>query len=294
MTIRGALQRGANNIRQLPYLRGVLSPLDTSVPWSELNWRNYDAPYQFLHAVRAVLLPDYAPFRGVPHLPYEVPRTEDVTEDEQIWYFLNGITTDQAVLRLNGRALAELFRRRIYLMHNPSDGFVLDLLESAFGRTMQLVSDLDNSVARLLEHALEKHRKVVLIAHSQGGIIASGAINNLTARLIGSRSQLLNKLEVYTFASAATGFNLPQGYAEHFYHTRDYVARIGVAANATNFSGRLFQYDASGHLFNAHYLANLVAGRFESLDNKPSRLLDYIHNREEIASAIRGTTTTEH
>lgn len=275
MSITGKLQRAATGIRNLPYLAGVLSPIDRTEPWSEFQHGNYESAHHFAHAVRSAILPIYAPFRDVPHLPYEVPEHGQPIDDNQAWFFLNGICTDRNVLRLNGKALADLFNRRINLMHNPSDGFVLDLVECVFGRTMQIISTLDSSVAYLLEDALNRYSKVVLLVHSQGGIISTGALYQLAGRLTGTRSMLLNKLEVYTFASAATELDLPQVYAEHFYHTRDYVARIGVAGNLGKFSGRLFHYDASGHLLNAHYLANLRDGKFECEDGETTRLAEY-------------------
>ena len=48
--------------------------------------------------------------------------------------------------------------------------------------------------------------KVVLIGHSQGGIIASLAIDDLLAQLPAST---MSKLEVYTFGSAASHFSNP-------------------------------------------------------------------------------------
>lgn len=278
----GLLRRAANGVRNLPYLAGVLRPVDRSAPWSEFEPGNYESAHHFAHALRAALLPIYAPFRAVPHLPYEVPANGPPIDDNQAWFFLNGICTDRNVLRLNGKALADLFHRRINLMHNPSDGLLLDLIECVYGRTLQIVSTLDSSVAFILEDALNRYRKVVLLVHSQGGIISTGALYQLAGRLTGTRSMLLNKLEVYSFASAATELDLPQVYAEHFYHTRDYVARIGVASNPGKFSGRRFHSDASGHLLNAHYLANLRAGRFESEDGEKSRLTGYADLQPDI------------
>lgn len=274
MGMTAIVKRTANVIRNLPYLPRVLSPLDPTPLWSECRPRNYESAHHFAHALRSTVLPLYAPFREVPHLPYEVPEHGVPIDDDQAWYFLNGICTDRSVLRLNGKALADLFQRRIYLMHNPSDGFVLDLLECAVGRTMQPISTLETSVAKILEDALDSHSKVVLVAHSQGGIISTGALYKLARHLLGTRSLLLNKLELYTFASAATELKLPQVYAEHFYHTRDYVARIGVAGNKALFSGRLFEYEATGHLLNAHYLENLRGNKFEALDGAGSRLVE--------------------
>lgn len=278
MNLYEALDRLRSTITNLPYLPLALSPPDWRAPWSELRKTNYETPHYFHSAVLSALFPVYAPFRGVPHLPYEVPDdTRVMTEEEdEVWYFLNGICTDRNVLRLNGKALANLFGRRVHLMHNPSDGILLDLLECAAGRTMQIMSTLDTSVSRILEDALRRYRKVVFLVHSQGGIIATGALYQLRDRLTGDDRHLLEKLEIYTFASAATEMNLEGIYAEHFYHTHDYVARIGVAASPCQFTGRHFRHRASGHLFNTHYLHSFCQGRFTCSDGRASRLTGYL------------------
>lgn len=282
------LRRLALVVENLPHLPRIALPLDTGAPWSELRKVNYESPHYFHRAVWSALFPIYAPFREVPYLPYEVPEeNKKAIEDDQAWYFLNGICTDRNVLRLNGRALANVFRRRIYLMHNPSDGIALDLLECAIGRTMQFVSTLDSSVAQILEDALERHSKVVLLVHSQGGIIATGALYQLHRRLAGTRALLLDKLEVYTFASAATEMEIPGLYAEHFYHTDDYIARIGVAGNPGRFPGRHFRYQASGHLFNTHYLANFCKGRFRSQEGGTSKLDSYLPDLKPVSTTRR-------
>ncbi|MFT7185789.1 MAG: hypothetical protein ACI84K_001172 [Pseudohongiellaceae bacterium] len=272
MNISQVFQRASQVVKNFPYLSDVLLPIDKLAPWSELNPRNYESIHHFAKTMGSALFPSYSPFRGVPHLPYEVPKQGQAIDDREIWFFLNGICTDRSVLRLNGKALAGLFQRKVYLMHNPSDGIVLDLLECIVGRTLQPISTLDHSVAQILEEALNTHRKVILMAHSQGGIIATGALNKLASKLTGSRSRLFKKLEVYTFASAATEFNFPHVYAEHFCHQRDYVARIGVAGNVTQFTGRFFNYDATGHLLNTHYLKNFIDNKFISADGKASQL----------------------
>lgn len=291
MNLSDALDRARTVIRNLPSLPGVLSPLDRSVPWSEFGRGNYESSHHFAYAIYAALLPVYSPFRWVPHLPYEIPERLVQIDDNQAWFFLNGICTGRSVLRLNGRALATLFNRRINLMHNPSDGFVLDLMECAIGRKMEFVSTLESSVADILQDALQTRDKVVLIVHSQGGIISTNALKRLEHRLdqAGQR-QLLGKLELYSFASAATELDLPQVYAEHFFHRDDYVARIGVAGYPARFSGRLFQADGSGHLLNAHYLVTFAAGGFQCEDGRPSRLGSYLRQRKTTkkATAVAG------
>jgi hypothetical protein len=291
MKISQVVQRLNQGIRNLAYLPKVLSPIDKLAPWSEVNPKNYESIHHFAKTVGLTLFPSYSPFREVPHLPYEVPEQGQAINDHEIWFFLNGICTDRSVLRLNGKALANLFQRKIYLMHNPSDGIVLDLLECIMGRTLQPISTLDHSVAQILEEALNTHSKVILFAHSQGGIITTGALNKLASELKGSRSRLFKKLEVYTFASAATEFNIPQIYAEHFFHQRDYVAKIGVAGNSTQFTGRLFSYDASGHLLNAHYLKNFIDNRFIAADGKASQLTKKLSTVQQLGQETLAVMT---
>ena len=273
MNITQAFKRTDLVIRNLPYLPKVLLPVDQYAPHSELNPKNYKSIRNFAKTVFSAIVPSYSPFREVPHLPYALPEQGTPIEDNQAWFFLNGICTDKNVLQLNGKALANLFQRKVYLMHNPSDGIVLDLLECVVGRTIQPATSLDSSVAAILEDALNTHQKVILFAHSQGGIIATGALYKLVETLTGSRSRLFKKLEVYTFASAATEFKLPQIYAEHFWHKDDYVARIGISGNNRKFTGRKFNYTASGHLLNTHYLKNFIENKFIGTDRKASELI---------------------
>lgn len=139
-----------------------------------------------------------------------------------------------------------------------------------------------------------KHKKVILIVHSQGGIIASLMVDWLLAEV---PKDALHKLEIYTFSSAANHFNNPsfsmraQGgedgkddsqpcskairYIEHYANSDDFVCRWGVLNFATvenrfmgkyysllcfisvmliYVAGRLFERTGKGHLFNQHIL----------------------------------------
>ena len=280
MSIVDVASRGRTVFRELSYFPYLLLPLNLRVPWSELDYGNYDSTWDAVGAAAEAVVPFYRAFSGIPHIPVVMPPRESSLlgqpEGEELWFFLNGICTNKDVLRLNGEALASIFGRRISLLHNPSDGVVLGLLECAAGRTAELFEPVSRSVADILEMALSSGRKVVLIAHSQGGIISAKAINHLHAKLSGSDRELLRRLELYTFASAATRLDAPEIHAEHFYNTRDYVARIGVAGYEDQISGRFFKADATGHLLNAHYLNHLVADHYRPGDGGgPSRLMGY-------------------
>ncbi|KAG9062262.1 hypothetical protein KI688_006594 [Linnemannia hyalina] len=118
--------------------------------------------------------------------------------------------------------------------------------------------------------------KVVLIAHSQGGIIASQVIDHLLAT---EDDTSLGKLEVYTFGSAANHFNGKEKlhHIEHFANKGDFVAQTGVLAykplDRNRYDGQLYTNNATGHLLNAHYLRSTFANGNEAVG---SRLASYL------------------
>ena len=167
-------------------------------------------------------------------------------------------------------------------MHNPTDGLLLDLAECVLGRTFNFQTALSEYVLDVVNRALVGYEKVVLIGHSQGGIVVADVANALVR--YSQNRELLKNLEVYTFASAAdemladrelsrtAGRCVP--YYEHFANGRDFVARIGVISCREAIAGPLFvNEDRKGHLLNAHYLEAFEKGLF--CDGE-SRLAGYL------------------
>lgn len=131
-----------------------------------------------------------------------------------------------------------------------------------------------------------KYTKVVLIAHSQGGIEVALIVDWLLDEI---PQELLSKLEIYTFGNAANHFNNPYRtisgaqrddangmkhqvqqcsedrdhtilHIEHYANSGDFVSRWGVLnfANIRNrYIGHVFIRHGSGHLFNQHYLGSM-------------------------------------
>ena len=127
--------------------------------------------------------------------------------------------------------------------------------------------------------------KVVLIGHSQGGIIVSLVIDQLLTEL---PVECMSKLEIYTFGSAASHFSNPLlcpppsrnandppvsrhldgsdlpkhviSHIEHYANERDLVPRWGVLHCTQDilnnrYAGSVFVREgASGHMFNQHYM----------------------------------------
>ena len=131
-------------------------------------------------------------------------------------------------------------------------------------------------------------KKVVLIGHSQGGLITSLVLDDLFSEL---PTSCMTKLEIYTFGSAASHFSNPLlsltlqaenpvsqpsplvvhfdlppppkrviAHIEHYANEKDMVPRWGVLHCVQDilnnrYAGSVFvRMGASGHLFNQHYM----------------------------------------
>jgi acetyl esterase/lipase len=112
-----------------------------------------------------------------------------------------------------------------------------------FGRTLDVDVPVVARAASLIEAQLvAKRRRVVVVGHSQGGIILSNVVHALLLRAGGdpALAAALPRLEVYSFCSAADD-SLGGGvvFAEHFAAQMDFVARVGVL----HFSGKLAELE---------------------------------------------------
>ena len=161
-------------------------------------------------------------------------------------------------------------------------------------------------------------KKVVLIGHSQGGIIVSLVLDRLFADL---PAETVAKLEVYTFGSAAAHFNNPRlslkprskgdvtetstsepphdrciPYIEHYANEYDLVPRWGVLYNVTQlldnrYCGKVFvRMGATGHMFNQHYMDPMFP-----LDHSHTSLfLDQVVDVDEKLAVRRENSALQH
>ncbi|KKZ65133.1 hypothetical protein EMCG_09022 [[Emmonsia] crescens] len=199
------------------------------------------------------------------------------------WVFVNGMLVGNRGLKNNCARLSQTFGRAITGIHNPTNGLLWDIIECIFQRSFAYNTYSTRYTYDHLKHCLidPKVHKVVLITHSQGGIIVSMALDLLFTDL---PAENMAKLEVYTFGSAAAHFNNPMRtvihpaptltsptprpskgvirYIEHYVNGEDIVPRWGVLYNVrsakTRYSGKVFiRNGATGHMFNQHYLDNI-------------------------------------
>ncbi|KAF2270663.1 hypothetical protein CC78DRAFT_611543 [Lojkania enalia] len=194
--------------------------------------------------------------------------------EDECWIYLNGVSVGKHWLQGNLERLALTFRRPIIGVHNRTYGIIFDLIQCIIERNFAYATyDIRNSYhaikACLLE---EKHKKVILILHSQGGIEGSLILDWLLSEL---PHDIVHKLEIYTFGCAANHFNNPRWkgatqtsgslrhhdkavrHIEHYANDGDFVARWGVLSFIripNRYMGRVFIRSGMGHLLNQHYL----------------------------------------
>lgn len=134
----------------------------------------------------------------------------------ELWLYVNGIATPLAKANVTRKSLYQLFNRPIHLLHNPTDGIELDLLECIGGKTglfhygsSEPRKVLKETLVELLQNT--NYDKIVLIAHSQGTIITGNVLADLgnvrndddplsTPEI---RTLMKHKLEIYALANAA-------------------------------------------------------------------------------------------
>jgi hypothetical protein len=175
-----------------------------------------------------------------------------------------------------------------------------DLLECLIQRDLDYkTQDIRQGRSQLRKAlAAASTKKVVLILHSQGGIEGSSILDWLLADL---STDIMAKLEIFTFGNAARHFNNPllvdppnnpdqsKGgpgkrvikHIEHYANSEDLVANIGVLkftspqaqpyADGNAFAGEVFTRLGTGHLLNMHYLDTMfrmVDGRVDQSGNE--------------------------
>lgn len=103
---------------------------------------------------------------------------------EELWIHINGILTDEKSAKASCKKMRELFGQPVKLMHNPTDGPVLDIMECMIGKTGLLkhgsTKPRDELRSILLKEMKKDYKKIVLVAHSQGTIITGNVVADLS------------------------------------------------------------------------------------------------------------------
>ena len=153
------------------------------------------------------------PIQGPQKAQSQTPSDPDIVAKHQRcsserWFFLNGCCVTDHALKQNLNLLSDTFGRPVLGIHNRTYGIVGDLVECLIQRALGFYSQETRVAYEYVKSycADPAVTKVVLIAHSQGGIMAAEILDQLFADL---PSDSIAKLEVYTFGNAASHFNNP-------------------------------------------------------------------------------------
>ena len=194
-----------------------------------------------------------------------LPDKEEV-KDNLCFLYVNGIMSNRNVVLRNQDYLRKLFGKPVNIVHNVTDSFLIDLIECLIGKETDDLTEPALVLLSVVSRKLldENVKKLVIICHSQGTIIVSNMLNNLS-KLGFDKKVFLEKIEIYAFANCASKMiylneNLP--YIESFANENDIVARLGCNCSEeikkyVKIDGKLFIVkNKSGHMLNTHYLDN--------------------------------------
>mmetsp|Transcript_18590 Transcript_18590/g.26453 ORF Transcript_18590/g.26453 Transcript_18590/m.26453 type:complete len:429 (+) Transcript_18590:47-1333(+) len=211
---------------------------------------------------------------------------------EELWIHINGILNDADAAKDTCKVIYEMFGRPCKLLHNPTDGPILDLLECFMGKTglLRLGCTGPRKLLRniLREEMKKDYKKIVLIAHSQGTIITGNVIADFndmiedeemySAEERGDIQKNVSKLEVYLLAGAA--HYVSGKYVSHLEclsNRGDVVAVLGhifpnnlkgiwrnTRGNGIRYEHckDLIEYSNWGHTCTDHYFAPMEKGSF--------------------------------
>jgi hypothetical protein len=185
----------------------------------------------------------------------------------EVWFYINGIVEQGSMVVATTLLLQRATGRMVNVLVNPSNGAGIDVLECILSRTLDTLSEPCRASCDAVIHELSLGHKVVVIAHSQGGIILSNICRTLVALAAETRaapppstplerkhaaafSDGLSRVELYSFCSAADDFPSgtaadPGPFAEHFATELDFVSRFGVLT----FSGYFASADRGAAVF---------------------------------------------
>ncbi|KAF2222533.1 hypothetical protein BDZ85DRAFT_129111 [Elsinoe ampelina] len=215
----------------------------------------------------------WSPIQG-PTLQIHPPSPLPTHNPRHRWVYINGIATGARGLHQNLEVLSARFNAPVLGIHNRTYGFLGDIIECVLQRSFAFKTLETRLAVPILKKYLLQPRdqveKVILIAHSQGGICASMLIDQLFSEV--SWDLIHDRLEVYTFGSAASHFRNPWydfgkkqrllTHLEHYCHEQDMVTSFGalsaLRAPGDPHKGKVFVWKGKGgHLLNQHYLKGM-------------------------------------
>jgi len=187
--------------------------------------------------------------------------------------YVNGINTNLAGQANSLQAIADTTGAKVIGIHNATEGMVADLAQCVKDKLDKGTNPAVDTLANTLYSEIKAGRTVHLMAHSQGGLISSRALNDVYNRLRiedgmskDQAQKLMGKIEVETFGAAAMRYPDGPQYV-HYVNRGDPVpGMFGLGPTSDKWNPLVDGGKGSKvHHFNDFKLNPIAAHGFESI-----------------------------
>lgn len=171
--------------------------------------------------------------------------------------YINGITINECGLCYDMQMLAKKFCAEVIGIYNKTDGMTSDLTQ-AVGDKMNLGNNpASDSLSNVIENSVRSGESLEVMAHSQGALITSRAMNNAQNEMASSGygSSSFSNVQVTTYGGAA--YTYPSGPSyDHYVNTLDPVPQLtGKSTNMINLMNpNVHTFTAKGNDWTNHGL----------------------------------------
>ena len=213
----------------------------------------------------------FPPGTALADIPGVTPRNNP-NPDTTVLY-VNGIQTNLAGQANSLQAIADTTGARVIGIHNATEGFVADLAQCVKDKLDKGTNPAVDTLADTLYTEIKAGRNVHLMAHSQGGLISSRALNDVYNRLriedgmsVQQAQQAMSRINVETFGAAAMRYPDGPNYV-HYVNRGDPVpGMFGLGPVADRWNPAVDGGAGSRvHHFNDFKLNPIAAHGFESI-----------------------------
>ncbi|MET0401433.1 MAG: hypothetical protein ABW123_03480 [Cystobacter sp.] len=179
----------------------------------------------------------FKPGTPLSQIPGVTPR--DNPKPTETFIYVNGIKNDKDDQFQSMQQLADRTGAKVIGVHNSTEGIVSDLAQSVKDKLDKGKNPAVDTMADTVYSELKAGRGVHLVAHSQGALVTSRALNDVADRLRledgMSKAQVekaMSKVKVETFGGAAGHFPDGPQYV-HYVNNKDIVPTWFGQGNGT-------------------------------------------------------------
>ncbi|QRK10623.1 hypothetical protein JQX13_11360 [Archangium violaceum] len=169
----------------------------------------------------------FPPGTPLSQVPGVTPRNNP--NPTETFVYVNGISNTKDQQLGSMQQIADRTGAKVIGVHNATEGMVADLAQCVKDKLDKGHNPAVDSLADTVYAELKAGRSVHLMAHSQGGLVTSRALNDVANRLRiedgmsrGDVEKLLGRVNVETFGGAAGRYPDGPNYV-HYVNTKDIV-----------------------------------------------------------------------